>query len=119
MSDSTPAPVAAPAPAPDDPKKRLREKVDKLLASEPRKSESSIRLNGRTLKYTAVAQFIPVTASGVDDKRGEPEAAVFTTSYFLADAEPRSRARCASCSTAGRARRRSGCTWARSARSAW
>ncbi len=94
MSDSTPAPVAAPAPAPDDPKKRLREKVDKLLASEPRKSESSLRQNGRTLKYTAVAQFIPVTASGVDDKRGEPEAAVFTTSYFLADAEAKSRPVC-------------------------
>ena len=30
MSDSTPVPAAAPAP--DDPKKRLRDKVDKLLA---------------------------------------------------------------------------------------
>ena len=92
MSDPTPAPVAAPAT--DDPKKRLREKVEKLLTSEPRRSESSIKQNGRTLKYTAVAQFIPVSASGVDDKRGEPEAAVFTTSYFLTDADPKTRPVC-------------------------
>ena len=83
MSESTPALAAAPAP--DDPKKRLREKVDKLLASEPRKSESSLRQNGRTLKYTAVAQFMPLTAGGVDAQRGEPQAAVFCVSYTVAE----------------------------------
>src|SRR5436190_2407427 len=81
MSESTP-------PANDDPKKRLREKVDKLLAQEPRKSEGSIVVDGRTLKYGAVAEFIPVSAGGLDEHRGEPEAAVFTTSYFLADSAP-------------------------------
>jgi carboxypeptidase C (cathepsin A) len=68
-------------------KKRLREKVDKLLAKDPCKSTGSIALNGRTLKYRAEAAFVPVTAGGLDEKRGEPEAAVFTTSYFLDDAQ--------------------------------
>ena len=51
-------------------------------------------LNGRTLKYSAIAAFVPVTAGGVDDKRDEPEAAVFTTSYFLDGAEPGARPVC-------------------------
>ncbi|HET9045489.1 MAG TPA: peptidase S10, partial [Casimicrobiaceae bacterium] len=84
----------ATTPTDDDAKKRLREKVDKLLASEPRKSESSITLDGKTLKYEAVAAFVPVTAGGVDEKRGDPEAAIFTTSYFLHDGDTRSRPVC-------------------------
>jgi carboxypeptidase C (cathepsin A) len=91
---SEPTPVPATTPAPEDAKKRLREKVDKLLAAAPCKSESSIKLNGKTLKYTAVAAFVPVCAGGVDDKRGEPEAAVFTTSYFLNDADAKTRPVC-------------------------
>ena len=78
---------ATPAPQTEEAKKRLRDKVDKLLAQSPSKSSSSIVVNGRTLKYDAVAAFVPVTAAGLDDKRGEPEAAVFTTSYFLEGAE--------------------------------
>ena len=88
---SEPTPAAAPN---EEAKKRLREKVDKLLAADPCKSEGSITLNGRTLKYKAVAAFVPVSAGGLDDKRGEPEAAVFTTSYFLDDADPKTRPVC-------------------------
>ncbi len=80
--------------AAEDSKKRLREKVDKLLAREPCKSEASIVLSGRTLKYHAVAEFIPIVAGGVDEKRGEPEAAVFTTSYFLDDTSVAARPVC-------------------------
>src|SRR5947207_14350372 len=83
-----------PATGNDDPKKRLREKVDKLLAQDARKSEGSIVIDGRTLKYDAIAEFIPVSAGGLDEKRGEPEAAVFTTSYFLADADAKTRPVC-------------------------
>ena len=83
-----------PAPANEDPKKRLRDKVDKLLAQEPRKSEGSIVLGGRSLNYSAIAEFIPVAAGGLDDKRGDPEAAVFTTSYLLADAKASERPVC-------------------------
>ena len=89
MSEATPA-----TPPTEEAKKRLREKVDKLLAQDPFKSESSIVLNGRTMKYTAVAAFVPVTTGGLDEKRGETEAALFTTSYFLADADPTTRPVC-------------------------
>jgi carboxypeptidase C (cathepsin A) len=88
MSEPTPVPPT------EEAKKRLREKVDKLLARDPCRSEASIVLNGRTLKYRAVAEFIPVAAGGVDDKRGEPEAAVFTTSYFHDDADASARPVC-------------------------
>ncbi len=91
MSDTKPAstPVSG-----DDAAKRLRDKVDKLLASAPSRSESSIALGGKVLKYAAVAAFVPVSAGGLDEKRGDAEAAIFTTSYFLADADPRTRPVC-------------------------
>jgi carboxypeptidase C (cathepsin A) len=81
-------------PQTEEAKKRLREKIDKLLAQAPCQSTASIVLNGSTLNYRAVAAFVPVTAGGLDDKRGEPEAAVFTTSYFLEDADPKKRPVC-------------------------
>ena len=90
MSEPTPTP----APGSDDPKKRLREKVDKLLSRDPCRSEGSILQDGRMLKYRAVAEFIPVSAGGLDEKRGDPEAAIFTTSYFLADATAKERPVC-------------------------
>jgi len=90
MSDPTPAAT----PAPEDKSKRMREKVDKLLARSACRSESSIVQGGKTLKYRAIADFIPVAAGGVDDKRGEPEAAVFTTSYLLDDTDAASRPVC-------------------------
>jgi len=93
MSEPT-APATTPAPSAEDAKKRLRDKVDKLLAQDPYRSTGSIKLNGRTLKYRAEAAFVPVTAGGFDEKRGEPEAAVFTTSYFLDDAAPAKRPVC-------------------------
>src|SRR5207253_10089983 len=64
MSEPTPA-----TPPTEEAKKRLREKVDKLLAQDPFKSEASIVLNGRTMKYSAVAAFVPVMAGGLDEKR--------------------------------------------------
>ena len=91
MTEPTPTPQTEET---KEAKKRLREKVDKLLAREPAQSSGSIVLNGRTLKYKAVAAFVPVTAGGLDDKRGDPDAAVFTTSYFLEDAEPTKRPVC-------------------------
>ncbi len=90
MSEAT----TTPKPQDEETKKRLREKVDKLLSADPCKSEGSITLNGRTMKYTAIAAFIPVKTSGLDDKRGEPEAAIFTTSYFLEAADPKTRPVC-------------------------
>src|SRR4029453_1135850 len=54
----------------------------------------SIASGGKTLRHRAVAAYVPVTAGGVDEKRGDPEAAIFTTSYFLAAADPRTRPGC-------------------------
>ena len=88
MSERPPAPLTEKA------KKKLHKKLEALLATEPCKSTSSIRLNGRTMKYTAVAAFVPVTAGGIDEKRGEPEAAVFTTSYFLDETDAKTRPVC-------------------------
>ncbi len=82
------------APAADDAKKRARERVDKLIAQAPCKSSGSIRLGGQTLQYTAVAEFIPIVAGGIDEKSGTIEAAVFTTAYFLDNAPPATRPVC-------------------------
>jgi len=82
------------SPATQKAKKKLRKKLDTLLATEPCRSTSSIKLNGGTMKYSAIAAFVPVTAGGIDEKRGEPEAAVFTTSYFLDDADAKARPVC-------------------------
>jgi carboxypeptidase C (cathepsin A) len=94
MTETTQAPAPATTPTPDDPARRLREKLNKLLSRDPCRSESSIVLNGRTLKYRAIAEFVPVVAGGVDDKRGDPEAAIFTTAYFLDAADPATRPVC-------------------------
>jgi carboxypeptidase C (cathepsin A) len=80
-----------PAPATDEEKKRLREKVEKLLAQSPHTSEGTIGLGGRTMPYAVTAAFVPVAAGGLDDKRGDPDAAVFTIAYQLKDADPRTR----------------------------
>jgi carboxypeptidase C (cathepsin A) len=88
------AKLATAAPQNDDATKKLREKVEKLLAADACKSEGLITLNGRRIKYDAVAGFIPVTAGGLDDKRGEPEAAIFTTSYFMESADRNTRPVC-------------------------
>jgi carboxypeptidase C (cathepsin A) len=88
MTEPTSAPATAKA------KKKLRQKLEALLATEPSKSASTIKLNGNAMKYSAIAAFVPVTAGGIDEKRGEPEAAVFTTSYFLDDADAKTRPVC-------------------------
>jgi carboxypeptidase C (cathepsin A) len=88
MTESKQAPVV------DDAKKRLREKVDRLLAQAPCKSSASIRLGGQTLKYSAIAEFVPIVAGGIDEKSGEVDAAIFTTSYCLDNAPAPSRPVC-------------------------
>src|SRR5215471_12129853 len=54
-----------PAPATEDDKKRMREKVEKLLAQNPHTSEATISLGGRSMAYTATAAFVPVAAGGL------------------------------------------------------
>jgi carboxypeptidase C (cathepsin A) len=86
-----------PNPSPDqkdEAKKRLQEKIEKLLSADPWKSEGSIKLNDRTMEYSSLAAFIPVHTLGLDEKRGETEAAIFTTSYFLKEADTKTRRVC-------------------------
>ncbi len=83
-----------PVPATDEEKKRLREKVEKLLAQSPHTCEGTITLGGRAMAYTTIAAFVPVAAGGLDDKHGEPEAAVWTTAYLHKDADPGTRPVC-------------------------
>ncbi|RTL36172.1 MAG: peptidase S10 [Candidatus Melainabacteria bacterium] len=90
MSEKTTAATATD----DDAKKRLKEQVNKLLSQDNWKSKGSIKLGGKSLKYKAIAGFIPVTAGGLDEKRGEPEAAIFTISYLMEDAEATDRPVC-------------------------
>ena len=53
------------------------------LAAPPRRSSGSIELGGRTLEYKVEGAFIPVLDGSQTDRRGEPQAAVFTTAYQL------------------------------------
>src|SRR5512144_357614 len=93
MSNATTPAAATPLSA-EEKDKRMREKVDKLLAQNPYASEGSTVLGGQTLAYRTIAAFVPVAADGIDEKRGEPEAAIFATAYLLKDADPRSRPVC-------------------------
>lgn len=89
--------MSEPAPPPDSKEadKKLREKVDQLLARAPCTSEGSVVVaSGSTLKYRAITEFLPVAAGGIEDKRGEPEAAIFATCYLLEAAEAAARPVC-------------------------
>ena len=72
----------------------MREKVEKLLAQSPHTSEGTISLGGRTMAYTVNAAFVPIAAGGLDEKRGDPDAAVFTIAYQLKDTDARTRPVC-------------------------
>lgn len=63
--------------------KKMRERVDLLLARAPAQSSGSVLLGGRRLDYTAQVAFVPVAAEGFEGAHGEPQAAVMATSYTL------------------------------------
>ena len=73
-----------------DPKetdKKMRERVDKLVAQAASESSGSVTLGGRAFEYTVSAAFLPVVAAGLDGVLAEPEAAVMATSYVRKGAE--------------------------------
>ncbi len=87
----------APEPGPDankDADKKLRERVDKLVAQSASESTGSIQLGGRALDYTVQAAFLPVVAEGFEGALGEPQAAVMATSYVLQGADAATRPVC-------------------------
>ncbi len=88
----------ADAPQPDsDPKesdKKMRERVDKLVAQAASQSSGCITLGARALDYSVNAAFVPVVDEGFDGVLGEPQAAVMATSYVLKGAVPHARPVC-------------------------
>ncbi len=79
----TPSP---PSPAKIDPDdaKRLRDKVDQLLARPPVLATGSIGAGGtQRLDYAVRAGFVPVAKMGFGADQGDPQAAVFTIAYTV------------------------------------
>jgi carboxypeptidase C (cathepsin A) len=74
--------------------KKMRERVDKLIAQAASESGGSITLGAKSLDYIVNAAFLPVVAGGLEGALGEPEAAVLTTSYVLKGADPCTRPVC-------------------------
>ncbi len=94
MADS-PEPNGADKPdAAKENDKKMRERVDKLLAQAAAVSSASIELAGRRFDYTVQAAFLPVVAAGFDGALGEAQAAVMATSYVQSGADARSRPVC-------------------------
>ena len=86
-----------PAPAADDSKdadKKMRARVDALLAQSASTSSAAVTLAGRLHEYTVAAEFLPVAAEGFEGGFGEPQAAVMATSYRLHDADAAGRPVC-------------------------
>lgn len=75
--------------------RRAQELVAQLLSRAPARSSASLRLaDGRTLDYTAQAEFVPVLPGGLDGAAGEAEAAVMCTAYLQEGADPAQRPVC-------------------------
>ncbi len=89
------APQASTEPKNDkDTDKKMRERVDKLIAQAASESSGSLKLGRRSLDYTVSAAFMPVVAEGFSGTLGEPEAAVMATSYVLKGVEAHARPVC-------------------------
>jgi carboxypeptidase C (cathepsin A) len=77
-----------------DADKKMRERVDKLVAQSAHDSTGSLKLGGKSFDYSVQAAFLPVVAEGFDGALGEPLAAVMTTSYVKKAADARTRPVC-------------------------
>jgi len=88
MSDATTPPAPAGAAA-DDAERKARERCEKLLARPAATSTGAVTVGARTLAYNATVEFVPVA-----DEKGEPQAAVMTTSYRLDGASAAARPVC-------------------------
>ena len=85
---------AATSGADTDAAKRLRERVDKLLARPTAESRGAVTLAGQRHDYVARADFLPVAPAGLEGSAAEPAAAVMTTAYLLDGAPPAGRPVC-------------------------
>jgi carboxypeptidase C (cathepsin A) len=81
----------------DDESKREREKkaVHARLAQSPVLSKGHVvTARGARLGYVAACEYLPVLDHAFGNERGEPEAAIFCTSYQIEGATPSSRPVC-------------------------
>jgi carboxypeptidase C (cathepsin A) len=78
---ASPDPAAPPAGA-DEPARRQRERVDRLLAQPDAQTSGHVTLaSGQVLDYTLAAGFLPVPGKALE--AAPPQAAVMTTSYLM------------------------------------
>ncbi len=85
-SQADPAPTAAPNATSPDEKRRMRERVEKLNGLAATTSQGSVEIASGRLDYSATAGFVPVVMDASETHKGEPDAALFLTSYTLAGA---------------------------------
>jgi len=86
MADTSPAESnssTATGPASAEEKKRMRERVEKLNALPVSSSKGSVELASGRLRYSANAGFVPIVMDMSESHKGEPDAALFLTSYTL------------------------------------
>lgn len=74
--------------------KRLKARVERLVAQKPVQNTGSLVLGGRAFDYSVHAAFLPVATDSSATATGEPEAAVLATAYLLKDADPKTRPVC-------------------------
>ena len=65
--------------------KKLRERVDKLLAQSAVQSTGGISLGGHRLEYDVSAAFLPVVSEGFEGAHGEPQAAVMLSLIHISE----------------------------------
>ena len=88
------ADVAEPSVDAKEADKKMRERVDKLVAQAAAESTGTIKLARATLDYAVQVAFLPVVAEGFDGALGELQAAVMTTSYVRKGGDARTRPVC-------------------------
>jgi carboxypeptidase C (cathepsin A) len=88
------ADVPEPHPDPKEADKKMRERVDKLVAQAAAESTGAFEIGAGSLDYIVHAAFLPVVAEGFEGALGEPQAAVMATSYVRRGGDARQRPVC-------------------------
>ena len=83
MAEASPADSNPITAAGSDEKKRMRERVEKLNALPVSAGKGSVELASGRLRYSVSAGFVPVAMGMSETHKGEPDAALFLTSYTL------------------------------------
>ncbi len=66
-----------------DEKRRMRERVEKLNSLPVSTSQGRVELASGRMDYSAVAGFVPIVMDASGSHKGEPDAALFLTSYSM------------------------------------